>query len=199
MTTSHKSDLSDVYSHALVKELLPRVFAELHANSVFTRIINEMIPSGIAQTLPSGVTVANWGRIGKSKIRYGTPLNSEDGTYIMKRTLTTKDKVTVKMELLRDTDYVSGRGYIFTNKFHLDIRFVDERLRNLRFIKNDMMGYMSFRGGVDTYDPTTDFEAFVFKLAENFSSPKQASAIEFAFNTFRGHAKNMHDATARYA
>lgn len=199
MTLSHKSDLSDVYNPSLVKELLPRVFDELHANSVFTRIINEMMPNGIAQTLPSGVTVTSWGRINKSKIRYGTHLNSEDGTYIMKRTLTTKDMVTVKMELYRDSDYGIGRNYVFNNKFNLDIKFIDEGLRNHRYIKTDMLGYLSFRGGSATYDPTTDFEAFVFKLAESFNTPNQASAIEFAFNTFRGHAKSMHDATTRYA
>jgi cyclophilin family peptidyl-prolyl cis-trans isomerase len=189
MTIPQHLDLSDVYTPTLVKPLIEKVFAELHGNSVFTRMIDEMMPQGIDPK--------RWGRISKSAYHsnnWSKVKNSADGIHRMGRLLDTDDNITVRINLHRVTTYQSG--YTFGNQFHMDIQFIDNQLVQQRHIKSDLHT-LSYRGKTLDYDPKTDFEPFVLlTLANDFNN--NAQNIMDSFESRKVQVRAIHAATARY-
>lgn len=189
MTISMKSDLSDVYCPSVAKPLIEKVLTELHGNSVFTRILDEM--------LPNGFDVTKFGRISQSKMRsssWAKVADSVDGLYRIGRLLPTDDKITVNLNIHRE--YMYRSGYNFTNKFSLRLKFTDEALWLQPMIKTGLHS-LNFSTRLYAYDTTRDFEGFVLtQLVDDFNN--NSANVLAAFEQHKKTIKAIHAATARF-
>lgn len=191
MTISTHQDLSDVFNPVIVKPIIEQVFTELQTNSIFTRILAEM--------LPKGADASRFGRVSKSCHHHNTwtkLINSLDGLYRVGRVLPTDDDITIRLNLYRKAGYNGSQsGHVFEREFYLRLEFTDNALKRQFKIKSDL-SVLSFVTNSFRYDTSKDFEGFVLGTVMN-----DFNAHSFIITEFEEHKqkyRDIHAATSRY-
>lgn len=198
MTIAIEKDLSDVYNAKILKPLIPKVFEELHSNSVFSSIIDEM--------LPKGYDLARFGRLSQRRNRessYQKNYNSVDGLFRASRTLDTDDRISIRVSIMRRQEWTHSirtqpYGYEFSSNFMLMLDFIDEMLREQNMIKSNLHT-LSFATPFLSLLPNTDFESYVsMGIVNLFNVGPTATKIQNEFENHKINIKAIHAATARY-
>ena len=196
MTISTNPERSDVFCKDVIKPLIENVFTALYTNSVFTRIINELMPRGF--------DVKQFGRISSKTIPLYKPnrhYNSTDGIYCFGRTMPTQDEITIRLRLFRKKGWNHtqsanvSHGYTFSDEFFLQIEFIDERIVRQNMIRG-MLGTTLYATQTLQYNQNDHFESFVLKtLVNDFNN--NYTEIENRFEEHQNKIRGIHAATAK--
>lgn len=190
---SQNTDRSDVYCSSFMKGVLERVWSEIHANSVFSRIIDEYNPRGVNQG-------SGFGRVSTKKLRTWSSkktTDSVDNVNCFSRVLDAGDGIKYRVSIERRSQYIGTNGYQFTDDFNLKFEIMDTVLANTYYIKSDFTR-LRFESNWMAYKQGDDFRHFCISMVQEFNAPNKAGVIQKRFSDRKTHYQKLHAATGRF-
>lgn len=169
---SQLPDRSDVYCGSFMKGTLERVWSEIHANSVFSRIIDEYNPRGVNQG-------PGFGRISTKKLRTWSNrpmLNTIDGVNSINRILDTGNGIKYRVAINRGSDSLGANGYKFNDTFSLYLNITDTDMINAPYVRSEC-GKLSFQTRSVEYQQGDDFLHFCIGLVQHFNTAVAVDVI----------------------
>lgn len=190
---SQQNDLSDVYCASYMKNVIERVWNEIHANSVFSRIIDEYNPRGVNQG-------EGFSRISNRKFRSWSGISvvdTADNVIRFSRTLKAGNGMHYKISIDRSYRNIGRNVYQFTEDFTLKLEILDMDLISTPYVKSDF-GRLYFDTGSMGYNKGDDFGHFCVSMVQQFNTPNRSDSILRRFADKKKWYAEIHKATGRF-